>query len=134
MIGVGVAGAADTSISARRDYRSRSGDSRVSTLLLIILSPFTLVVGRSAVVLLLLLYTLSLILRNCRATNTTRVVAAATATATTALVLSSARCSYVVYHREASTGSEERTGCRTVPRRKRDGEEATVERQREGEG
>lgn len=55
MLGVGVAGATDTSISARRDYRSRSGDSRVSTLLLIILSPFTLVVGRSAVVVLLLL-------------------------------------------------------------------------------
>ncbi|EGI69301.1 hypothetical protein G5I_02067 [Acromyrmex echinatior] len=105
---VGVVGATDTSISARRDYRSRSDDSRVSTLLLIILSPFTLVVGRSAVVL-LLLPPLSLVLQNCRATNTTRVVAAVAA----ALILSSARCSYAVYHREASTGFEERAGCRT---------------------
>ncbi|KYN00499.1 hypothetical protein ALC62_08803, partial [Cyphomyrmex costatus] len=55
---------------------------------------------------------LSLVLQNCRATNTTRVVAAAVAAA--ALVLSSARCSYAVYHCEASTGSEERAGCRTA--------------------
>ncbi|KYM89492.1 hypothetical protein ALC53_02331 [Atta colombica] len=106
-VGVGVVGATNTSISARHDYRSRSDDSRVSTLLLIILSPFTLVVGRSAVVL-LLLPSLSLVLQNCRATNTTRVVAAVAA----ALILSSARCSYAVY-REASTGFEERAGCRT---------------------
>ncbi|TGZ46845.1 hypothetical protein DBV15_02603 [Temnothorax longispinosus] len=107
-----------------------AGDSRVSTLLLIILSPFTLVaLGRSAVV---LLPPLSLVLRNCRATNTTRVVTAAAAAVAAALVLSSARCSYAVYYREASTGSEERAGCRTGPRRKGDREQASREKEIKG--
>lgn len=99
--GVRTVGATDTSISVR--LRSRRGDSRVSTLLLIILSPFT-VVGRSAVILLL---PLSLVLQCYRATNTRAVTIAA-------LVLSRQHIVAAPFtatkHRLAS---EEGAGCRT---------------------